>query len=203
MYGKSSTPKLAYGGYAGGLRFYDIIWIYLFVMVSNELLVSKIYFIRGRKVMLDNDLAELYSVETKRLKEAVRRNISRFPSDFMFEISNHEFESLRSQFATSNKSRGGTRYLPFAFAEQGVAMLSTVLKSETAIHMNTQIIRVFAKMREMLSAHKDILLKMEKIEKHITGLDEDIETIFQYLKKLWNPPQSPRQKIGFKRRNEE
>ena len=160
--------------------------------------------------MLDNDLAELYSVETKRLKEAVRRNISRFPFDFMFEISKHEFDSLRSQFATSNKSRGGTRYLPFAFTEQGVAMpacpvgrLSTVLKSETAIQMNIQIIRVFTKMREMLSAHKDILQQMEKIEKRITGHDEDIETIFQYLKKLLNPPQSPRPRIGFKRRNEE
>ncbi len=172
-------------------------------MISNELLVSKIYFIRGQKVMLDNDLAELYSVETKRLKEAVRRNISRFPFDFMFEISKHEFDSLRSQFATSNKSRGGTRYLPFAFTEQGVAMLSTVLKSETAIQMNIQIIRVFTKMREMLSAHKDILQQMEKIEKRITGHDEDIETIFQYLKKLLNPPQSPRPRIGFKRRNEE
>ena len=170
--------------------------------IPDELVMNKIYFVRGQKVMIDNDLADLYDVETKRLKEAVRRNFDRFPDDFMFELTQTEFDSLRSQFATSKTGRGGARYLPMAFTEQGVAMLSSVLNSETAIRVNIQIIRVFTKMRELLSTNKDILLQLEKMEKKLTGHDEDIALIFNYLKQLLTPPQIPRNKIGFKRKDE-
>ena len=120
----------------------------------------------------------------------------------MFELTQKEFESLRSQFATSKTGRGGARYLPMAFTEQGVAMLSSVLNSETAIRVNIQIIRVFTKMRELLSTHKDILLQLEKMEKKLTGHNADIALIFKYLKQLLNPPQPARPTIGFKRRDE-
>jgi hypothetical protein len=137
------------------------------LMIPDELVINKIYLIRGQKVMLDADLAELYQVETKRLNEQVRRNIERFPVDFMFKLTQKEFENLKSQFATS--SWGGRRKLPLAFTEQGVSMLSGVLNSDTAIRVHIQIIRVFAKMKELLLTHKDILLQLEKIEKKLTG----------------------------------
>jgi len=173
-------------------------------MIPDELVMNKIYLVRGLKVMLDNDLADLYDIETKRLKEAVRRNIDRFPEDFMFELTQDEFESLRSQIATLKTGRGQhPKYMPFAFTEQGVAMLSSVLKSETAIRVNIQIIRIFTRMREMIMTHKDILLQLEKIEKKLAGHDEDITLIFGYLKQLLNPPQPPRRKIGFKRKDEQ
>ena len=172
------------------------------LMIPDELVMNKIYFIRGQKIMLDRDLAELYGVETKRLKEAVRRNIDRFPDDFMFEMTLEELENWRTQFATSNSEKMGLRYPPFCFTEQGVAMLSSVVNSETAIRVNIQIIRVFTKMRELLLTHKDILLQLEKMEKKLTGHDEDIALIFKYLKQLLTPPQTPRSKIGFKRKDE-
>ena len=172
------------------------------MIIPDELLMNKIYLIRGQKVMLDSDLAELYGTETKVLKQAVKRNRNRFPDDFIFELTQEEFESLRSQIVTSNKGRGGARYLPLAFTEQGVSMLSGVLNSETAVRVHIQIIRVFAKMRQLLLTHKDILLQLEKIEKKLTGHDEDIQLIFQYLKQLLNPPQPPRRKIGFRRKDE-
>lgn len=150
------------------------------LMIPDELVMNKIYLIRGQKVMLDSDLAELYGTETKVLKQAVKRNTDRFPDDFIFELTQKEFESLRSQFVTSKKGRGGARYLPLAFTEQGVSMLSGVLNSKTAIRVHIQIIRVFAKMRQMLLTHKDILLQLEKIEKKLTGHDEDIALVFEY-----------------------
>jgi hypothetical protein len=170
-------------------------------MIPDELVMNKIYLIRGKKVMLDEDLAELYQVETKRLNEQVRRNIDRFPDDFMFRLTTKEFENLKSQFATS--SWGGRRKVPLAFTEQGVSMLSGVLNSETAIRVHIQIIRVFTRMREMIMTHKDILHQLEKIEKKLAGHGDDITLIFQYLKQLLNPPQQPRRKIGFKRKDEE
>lgn len=145
-------------------------------MIPDGLVMNKIYLIRGQKVMLDRDLAELYSVETKVLNQAVKRNAGRFPEDFMFQLTNAEFENLKSQFVTSRW--GGVRKLPNAFTEQGVAMLSGVLNSETAIRVHIQIIRVFAKMRELLLTHKDILLQLEKMEKKLTGYDEDSALIF-------------------------
>jgi len=172
-------------------------------MIPDELVMNKIYLIRGQKVMLDRDLAELYGVETKVLNQAVKRNSDRFPTDFMFQLTEEEWRILRSQIVTSKIGRGGARYLPMAFTEQGVAMLSSVLKSETAIRVNIQIIRVFTKMRGLLLTHKDILLQLEKIEKKMTGHDQDIALIFQYLKQLLTPPQPPRRKIGFKREDEQ
>ena len=172
------------------------------VMVPDELLMNKIYLIRGQKVMLDMDLAELYQVETKRLNEQVKRNNLRFPKDFMFRLTNKEWNSLRSQIATSNTGRGGVRHLPMAFTEQGVAMLSGVLNSETAIRVNIRIIRVFTKMRELLLTHKDILLQLEKMENKLASHDADITVIFDYLKQLLNPPVPPRNKIGFRRKDE-
>ncbi len=171
------------------------------ILIPDEVVINKIYLLRKQKVMLDEDLAELYQVETKRLNEQVKRNIQRFPEDFMFQLTAQEFENLKSQFATS--SWGGRRKLPYAFTEQGVAMLSSVLNSETAIRVNIQIIRVFTKMRELLLTHKDILLQLEKIEKKLTSHDEDIALIFEYLKQLLHPPQTPRRKIGFRRNDEE
>ena len=173
-------------------------------MIPDELVMNKIYFVRGQKIMLDRDLAELYGVETKVLNQAVKRNADRFPEDFMFQLTKDEWEFLRSQFVTLETGRGKyPKFLPFAFTEQGVAMLSSVLKSETAIRVNIQIIRVFTRMREMIMTHKDILVQLEKMEKKLTGHDEDLALVFKYLKQLLNPPQPPRQKIGFKRKDEE
>ena len=172
-------------------------------IVPDELVINKIYLIRGQKVMLDRDLAELYSVETKRLKEAVRRNIYRFPEDFMFEMATEELEIWRTQFATSNSDKKGLRHPPFCFTEQGVAMLSSILKSETAIRVNIQIIRIFTRMREMIMTHKDILHQLEKIEQRLAGRDTDIVLIFKYLKQLLSPPQPARARIGFRRKYEE
>ncbi|MBK7123628.1 MAG: ORF6N domain-containing protein [Chitinophagaceae bacterium] len=150
--------------------------------------------------MLDSDLSALYQVETRRLNEQVTRNKERFPEDFMFQLTGDEYEKLISQFATS--SWGGRRKLPYAFTEQGVAMLSSVLNSPTAINVNIQIIRVFTKMRALLMTHKDILLQLEKMEKKMGSHDEQIALIFGYLKKLLTPVQPPRQRIGFRRKDE-
>lgn len=169
----------------------------------EDKIINKIFLIRDLKVMLDFDLAELYSVENKQLKRQVRRNIERFPEDFMFEINKEEYENLRSQIGTS--SWGGSRYFPMAFTEQGVAMLSSVLSSKMAIEVNIQIIRVFSKMRALILSNKEILLKLEQVEKNMikneAGMkkhDEDIQVIFKVLKQLVNPPQPPRTRIGFK-----
>ena len=166
------------------------------ISIPDEVVISKIYEIRGQKVMLDKDLAELYGVETKYLKRQVRRNSDRFPDDFMFELDKEEFEYLRSQIDTS--SWGGTRYAPMVFTEQGVAMLSSVLNSERAIKVNIQIIRIFTKMRELLITHKDLLIKVNELESKITNQDKSIKQIFAYLKKLIQEEEKPRNPIGFK-----
>ena len=150
--------------------------------ISDELIMSKIYLIRGKKVMLDMDLAELYSVETKQLKRAVRRNIERFPEDFMYELTLHEFEFLRCQFGTS--SWESIRYAPMAFTEHGVIMLASILKSERAIAVNIQIIRIYNKMREFLWDQKEILLKLEQMNYKIAEHDSSIMTIIEYIKQL-------------------
>ena len=174
------------------------------MIIPDELVINKIYLICGQKVMVDRDLAKLYGVPTKAFNQAVKRNAERFPGDFMFRLTKKEWESLRSQFVTLEIGRGKyPKYLPYVFTEQGVAMLSSVLNSETAIRVNIQIIRVFTKMRELLLTHKDILLQLEKMEKKLTRHDEDIALIFEYLKQLLNPPQPPRNKIGFRRKNEQ
>jgi phage regulator Rha-like protein len=150
--------------------------------------------------MLDRDLAELYGVETKRLKEAVRRNMERFPEDFMFEMNIKELENWRTQIASSNSDQKGLRHAPFCFTEQGVTMLACVLSSEQAISVNIQIIRMFTKMREVLMTHKDILLQLEKLEKQVVKNSEDIKMIFSALRQLLMKPEIPRKKIGFKTR---
>lgn len=150
--------------------------------------------------MLDSDLADLYGVETKTFNQSVKRNLDRFPEDFMFRLTGEEFEDLRSQIVTS--SWGGRRYSPNVFTEQGVAMLSSVLNSDVAIEVNIRIIRIFTRLREMLLTHKDILLKLEQIEKKITGHDEDIQMIFTALKQLIHEPNPPRKRIGFKTNEE-
>ncbi|MDP3914183.1 MAG: ORF6N domain-containing protein [Bacteroidota bacterium] len=171
------------------------------IVIPEEVIMSKIYLIGDQKVMLDNDLAELYGVETKQLKRAVRRNIKRFPEDFMFELSETEFSNLRSQFGTS--SWGGIRYAPMAFTEQGVAMLSSVLSSERAITVNILIIRIFTKMRAILSTHNEILQKLEQLEKKDIEQDDKIMLIFEYLKqfeqiKQQELEQKNRIRIGYK-----
>ena len=172
------------------------------MLVPEEVLISKIFHIRGHNVMLDEDLADLYDVETKQLKRQVRRNIDRFPEDFMFELTKEEFENLRSQIGTS--SWGGVRYMPMAFTEQGVAMLSSVLNSARAIKVNIQIIRIFTRMREMLLNYKDLFIKLEQLEKRVGEHDEEIRVVFAYLKKLLpTPEQMDRRRIGFRRQNEE
>ena len=145
--------------------------------------------------MLDKDLAELYQVETKRLNEQVKRNIERFPVDFMFTLTQAEFENLKSQIATS--SWGGSRKMPQAFTEHGVLMLSGVLHSSRAIKVNIQIVRVFVKMKEMLLTNKEILLKLEQMESKSTKHDSEIQLIFRYLKQLLTVPAKPRKRIGY------
>lgn len=179
------------------------------IAILDDRIVEKIYMINGKKVMLDRDLAELYGVETRVLNQAVRRNRKRFPKDFMFQLTAKELNDWKSQIVISNKENLGLRKLPLAFTEQGVAMLSSVLNSETAIKVNIQIIRIFTRMREMLLTHKDILIKLEKIEKKLLRQDgrmekfeADIRMIFQTLKMLINPPQEPRPRIGFRRAGE-
>ena len=169
-------------------------------MIPDELIMNKIYLIRGQKVMLDNDLAELYAVKTGRLNEQVKRKIDRFPEDFMFRLTPDEFENLKSQFAIS--SWGGRRKSPYAFTEHGVLMLSSILNSDRAIKVNIQIMRIYIRIRQMLLIHEDILHRLEKIEQSLTGHDDNIVLIFEYLKQLEENKQlaneqSNRRKIGF------
>lgn len=173
------------------------------IVIPEEVVLSKIFEIRGEKVMIDRDLAELYGVETKYLKRQVRRNKSRFPDDFMFQLNDNELKEWRRQFVTSNSSyKMGLRYAPYVFTEQGVAQLSSVLNSERAIAVNIQIIRLFTKMRKLLLTHKDLLLEMEEIRKKVSGQDEKIDLIFNYLKQFIKDQETPRVKIGFKQAGE-
>jgi hypothetical protein len=164
--------------------------------VPIEAIGTRIYMVRGQKVMLDSDLASLYKVPTKSLNLAVRRNLARFPEDFMFQLTKQEASSLRFQTETSNR-RGGRRYIPHVFTEQGIAMLSSVLKSTRAIQVNIVIMRAFVKIREVLATHKDVVQKLSEIEKiqrtqgmHIAGLWKQIE-------KLMRPPKPSKYRIGF------
>lgn len=171
------------------------------LLIPDEVLINKIYVIRGQKVMLDNDLSELYGVETRRLNEKVKRNMSRFPEDFMFQLSEDELKNLMSQNATS--SWGGRRKLPYVFTEHGVLMLSSVLNSERAINVNIQIMRIYVRIREMVMLNKDILQRLENVERKLNGQDSKITTVFEYLKQFEKAKhlelkQSNRSKIGYK-----
>ena len=170
------------------------------IMLPNEIILNKIYLIRGEKVMLDRDLAELYGVETKYLKRQVRRNILRFPDDFMFELTTEEFKNWRSQFGTSNSDKIGLRYPPFAFTETGIAQLSGVLNSKQAILINNQIMRVFIKMRAMLMDNLSLKLDVEEIKKKLQNQDKNIELVFNYLDELIEKQENPkpRKQIGFR-----
>lgn len=165
-------------------------------IVPQEIIETKIIFIRGKKAMLDKDLAQLYGVETRALNQAVRRNIDRFPEDFMFQLTKEEAEELlRSQFVTLKRGQH-YKYLPYAFTENGVAMLSSVLNSERAIKVNIQIMRTFTKLREMLMTHKDLKEKIEAMEKKY---DYQFKIVFDALKQLLEPPMKTKKKIGFLR----
>jgi hypothetical protein len=182
------------------------------VTVSAQLIERRIYLIRGHKVMIDVDLADLYEVATKRLNEQVRRNRKRFPKDFMFRLTKTEAEALRSQFAisktsegglrsqfaTSKTGRGGRRYLPYAFTEQGVAMLSSVLSSERAIEVNITIMRAFVKLRQMLESNEELNRKFAAVIRKLATHDRYFTVVFDELKKLNEPPPRPRKQIGFK-----
>ncbi len=172
------------------------------VSIPDEMIMQKIYFVRNEKVMLDKDLASLYEVETKQLKRAVKRNLSRFPKDFMFLLSDDEFNNLRSQFDTS--SWGGTRYVPMAFTEHGVLMLSSILNSRRAINVNIQIMRIFTRVRRLLTDNLSVKLEIEEIKKKLKNQDKNIELVFSYLDELIEKQENPlpRRQIGYKRRKE-
>jgi len=165
-------------------------------IVPIESIVSKIVFIRGERVLLDRDLAKLYDVKAKALKQAVRRNIKRFPDDFMFELTKEESLSLRSQNVTLKRGQH-SKYLPFAFTEQGVAMLSTVLNSERAIEVNIAIMRAFVQLRKMMISHTQLAHKLADLERHIKEHDEQIQAIFEAIRQLMLPPERPKKRIGF------
>jgi hypothetical protein len=168
------------------------------VSVPVELIERRIYLIRGHKVMVDADLAELYGVLTKNLNLAVRRNGNRFPTDFMFQLTTEESLHLRLQLATSNTSHGGRRYLPYVFTEQGVAMLSSVLKSDRAVLMNIAIMRAFVKLREVMAAHHDLATKIQDLERKYDTHDDEIQVIFNAIKQLLEPPPPKlKPRIGF------
>jgi len=173
------------------------------ILLTDEVIISKIYLIRGIKVMIDRDLAELYGVDTRTLNQSVKRNHKRFPDDFMFHLTKDELNNWKSQIVISNKEKMGIRKPPLVFTEQGVAMLSSILNSERAISVNIKIIRVFTKLRSFLETHKEIFIKLEQLEKKDIELDEKVSLIFEYLKQLDQSKQEEtdfkqRKRIGFK-----
>jgi phage regulator Rha-like protein len=172
------------------------------IVLDENSLIDQIYFIRKIKVMLDKDIAELFGVKPIRLREQVKRNLNRFPGHFMFQLSEQEVDMMVSQNAIpSRKYLGGT--LPYVFSEHGVLMLANVLKSELAIDVSIRLVEIFVKMREMSYENKEILTKLDRLESKVTAHDKEIQLIFATLKKLLNPPQVPRIRIGFKRKGEE
>jgi hypothetical protein len=163
-------------------------------IVPAEQIAARIYFVRGQKVMLDSDLAALYGVETKVLNRAVKRNVERFPADFMFQLAPQEVANLRFQFGTSSSAYGGRRYLPYAFTEQGVAMLSGVVNSHRAVRVNIEIMRAFVRLRQVLASHADLARKLEELERKY---DAQFKVVFDAIRNLMPPPKPPRRQIGF------
>lgn len=166
-------------------------------IVPIERIEKKIFLIRNQKIMLDSDIAKPYGTETKILNKAVSRNQDRFPKDFMFQLTSEEWSSLKFHSGTSKKGRGGRRFLPYAFTEQGIAMLSSVLNSKRAIQINIQIMRAFVKLREILSTHKELAQKLKKLELKIDSHDQQIQTIFEVINQLLTTRKKPIRKIGF------
>jgi hypothetical protein len=167
-------------------------------LINQDKVEAKIFVIRDQKVMLDSDLAVLYGVPTKRLNEQVNRNSSRFPADFMFRLTPEEAENLRSQIATSSSGYGGRRYLPLAFTEQGVAMLSSVLKSERAVQVNIAIMRVFVRLKALLISRADLSARLKELEQRMDTQDMKTLAILNAIGDLINPKRPPRHRIGFK-----
>jgi hypothetical protein len=170
--------------------------------VPDEIVMTKILLIRGKKVMIDRDLAELYGVSTKRLNEQVKRNIKRFPADFMYQLTEEEKEEVVAN-CDHLKTLKYSAQLPYVFTEYGAVMLASILNSDRAIEVNVQIVRIFTRMREILMTNQEILLKLEQLERKVGGHDENIQIIFAYLKQLLNPPQEARPRIGFRRKDEQ
>lgn len=167
-------------------------------LVLSERIAHSILLLRGQKVLLDADLAELYGVPTKVLVQAVKRNLERFPVDFMFQLSEVEFAALRSQTVTSNAGRGGRRYAPYVFTEQGVAMLSSVLSSPQAIAVNIEVMRAFVRLREVLAGNKELAAKLGELERKLKGHDQAIAGILDAIRQLMAPPPAPKKRpIGF------
>lgn len=173
--------------------------------ITDDLVLSKIYRIRGHRIIIDSDLAELYGVPNMQLKRAVRRNINRFPNDFMFELNDKEMEVLICQIGISKvrkDKRGGTRFKAFAFTEQGVAMLSSVLNSDRAVAVNIHIIRVFTRMRKLMIKDRSILIKLEALEKKVVQHDSELQSLFDSLREMFANKPGETKRIGFKRRDE-
>lgn len=169
-------------------------------LVPREVVEQKLYLMRGQRVMLDSDLARLYGVTTFNLNKAVKRNLDRFPGDFMFQLNAKEFDSLRFQSGMSKTGRGGRRYPPYAFTEQGVAMLSSVLNSKCAVQVNIEIMRAFVRLREILATHKDLARKLEQLEKKY---DAQFKVVFDAIRQLMKPPEPKRGRIGIEVPGEE
>jgi hypothetical protein len=167
-------------------------------LVVAPAIEKRILVVRGRQVMLDEDLADLYGVETRVLVQQVKRNAKRFPRDFMFQLTSAEAEALRSQIVISNEGRGGRRYAPYVFTEQGVAMLSGVLRSDRAIAVNIEIMRVFVELRRVASSYAAIEKRLEEIERELGGHDEQLNQIFMTLRQLISPPDRPKRPVGFR-----
>ncbi len=167
-------------------------------LVVAPAIEKRILVVRGRQVMLDEDLADLYGVETRVLVQQVKRNAKRFPADFMFQLTSAEEKALRSQIVISNEGRGGRRYAPYVFTEQGVAMLSGVLRSDRAIAVNIEIMRVFVELRRVASSYAAIEKRLEEIERELGGHDEQLNQIFMTLRQLISPPDRPKRPVGFR-----
>ena len=164
---------------------------------AENIIAKKILTIRGKRVMLDRDLAVLYGVETKRLNESVKRNIRRFPEDFMFQLNEEEFINWKSQFATSKSDKMSIRKKPYAFTHNGIAMLSSVLNSETAIQVNIQIMRIFVKIREIMNLNTELKFKFQKIDMKLIDHDKKFGIVFDAIKEIQRPPEKTKRKIGF------
>lgn len=174
-------------------------------IIPLERIQRAIYLVRGEKVMIDRDLAALYGVTTGHFNRAVKRNLARFPQDFMFQLTPEESENLRCQIGISSFSYGGRRYLPYAFTEQGVAMLSSVLRSERAVQANVAIIRAFVQLRRVLAGHSELARKLSELESRIESHDEAIQSLFEAIRQLMEPPpppDSPPKEIGFHMREQ-
>jgi phage regulator Rha-like protein len=166
-------------------------------IVPIDRIESRIFTIRGHRVMLDSDLAEVYGTTTKALNQAVKRNVDRFPADFMFELSPEETQTLRSQTVTSSRAHGGQRYRPHAFTEHGAIMLASVLSSPVAVQASIAVVRAFVKLRELLATHKELASKVAQLESRIEENDQEIVALFEAIRELMEPPDTPSKKIGF------